>query len=99
MKREIKILNLFRKVICSLLYVVKNTNSDNLKKEASYYLDYYLEQYKLYNDKGIYFLNDIEKSIKFCNLCYEDKDVFDFAEDVEYGIKELEEITKLKGEF
>ena len=32
--------------------------------------------------------------INFCNECYDDKDVFDYAEDVEYGLKELMEIEK-----
>lgn len=99
MSKDTKILNLFRKIICSLLCIIKNTKSDNLKKESSYYLDYYLEQYELYNNKCIYSLDNLESVINFCNQCYEDKDVFDYAEDVEYGVKELNEITNFKGDF
>lgn len=99
MSKDTKILNLFRKIICSLLCIIKNTKSDNLKKESSYYLDYYLEQYELYNNKCIYSLGNLESVINLCNQCYEDKDVFDYAEDVEYGVKELNEITNFKGDF
>ena len=97
MNKSTKILNLFRKIIWSLLCIIKNTKNDNLKKESIYYLNYYLEQYELYNNKCIYSLDNLEKTINFCNQCYEDKDVFDYAEDVEYGLKELNEITIFKG--
>ena len=93
MNKDTKILNLFRKIICSLLCIIKNTKNAHLKKESAYYL----KQYELYNNKCIYFLNNIEKVINFCNRRYEDKDVFDYAEDVEYGLKELNEITIFKG--
>ena len=97
MNKSTKILNLFRKIIRSLLCIIKNTKNDNLKKESIYYLNYYLEQYELYNNKCIYSLDCLEKTINFCNQCYEDKDIFDYAEDVEYGLKELNEITIFKG--
>ncbi len=99
MSKDTKILTLFRKIICSLLCIIKNTKNDNLKKESSYYLDYFLEQYELYNNKCIYSLSNLESVINFCNQCYEDKDVFDYAEDVEYGVKELNEITNFKGDL
>ena len=99
MNKDTKILNLFRKIICSLLCIIKNTKNDNLKKESIYYLNYYLEQYELYNNKCIYSLDNLEKAVNFCNQCYEDKDIFDYAEDVEYGLKELSEITIFKGVF
>ena len=97
MNKDAKILTLFRKIICSLLCIIKNTENDNLKNEASFYLDYYLKQYELFNNKGSYSLNNLEKVINFCNKCYEDKNVFDYAEDVEYGVKELNEMTILNG--
>lgn len=99
MSKDTKILTLFRKIICSLLCIIKNTKNDNLKKESSDYLDYFLEQYELYNNKCIYSLGNLESVINFCNQCYEDKDVFDYAEDVEYGVKELNEITNFKGDL
>ncbi len=98
MGKDINILNLYRKIICSLLCINKNTKNYNLKNKSSEYLNHFLEQYELYNNKGIYSLNYFEEIINFCNECYNDKDVFDYAEDVEYGLKELMEITVNKGE-
>lgn len=98
MEKNINILNLYRKIICSLLCINKNTKNSNLKNKSSEYLNQFLDQYELYNIKGIYLLNNCEEVINFCNECYSDKDVFDYAEDVEYGLKELMEITINKGE-
>lgn len=98
MKKNVNILNLYRKVICSLLCIIKNTKNSNLKNETSKYLDEFLKQYELYNNQGTYSLNNYDKIINFCNECYEDKDIFDYAEDVEYGLEELMEITINKGE-
>ena len=93
MIKDVNVLNLYRKIICSLLCINKNTKNDDLRLKSSIYLDKYLEQYKLYNDKCICLLDNIEDVISFCNSCYEDKDVFDFAEDLEYGLKELFDIV------
>ena len=98
MERDVNILNLLRKVICSLLCITKNTSNDYLETKSSYYLEKYLKKYELYNNKSNFYLDDIEEIVDFCNECYEDKDVFDYAEDVEYGLKELKEITRFKGE-
>ena len=43
MEKNISILNLFRKIICSLLCIIKNTKNDGLKTRASSYLDYFLK--------------------------------------------------------
>ena len=99
MNKDSKILDLFRKIVCSLLCITRYTKNDDLKIKASHYLDYYLEQYELYNNRCIYSLHNLEKIINFCNQCYEYKDVFDYAEDVEYGVKELNKITIFKGDF
>ena len=45
MERDVNILNLLRKVICSLLCITKNTSNDYLKTKSSYYLEKYLKQY------------------------------------------------------
>ena len=38
---------------------------------------------------------DISDLIDFCNECYSEVEIFDYAEDVEYGAKELaKEISK-----
>lgn len=93
MDTKVNILNLYQKIICSLLCIVKNTNNENLKSKSYDYLEDFILQYELYNNKGLCSLNHYEDIIDFCNECYEDKDVFDFAEDVEYGLKELNEIN------
>ena len=97
MNKDSKILDLFRKIVCSLLCITRHTKNDDLKIKASNYLDYYLEQYELYNNKCIYSLDNLETIIDFCNQCYEDKDVFDYAEDVEYGLRELVNLSNKKG--
>lgn len=92
MHKDTDILNLFRKIICSLLCINKNTKNNDLKEKTYKYLKQFLEQYESYNNQATYSLNNYEEIINFCNECYEDKDVFDYAEDVEYGLKELMEI-------
>lgn len=87
-----KILNIYRKIICSLLCINKNTKNINIKNKSSEYLDIFLKQYEIYINKGNIILYNSEEIINFCNECYSDKDVFDYAEDVEYGIKEIIDI-------
>lgn len=94
--RNVNILNLYRKIICSLVCIIKYTNNAELENEAIKYLNDFLEQYELYNNKGIYSLSNVEEIINFCNECYGDKDIFDYAEDVEYGLRDLIEITNTK---
>lgn len=93
MNKKDKIINLFRKIICSLLCINKNTKNTLLKVKSDEYLDQFLEEYKSYINKGKYSLINYDEIINFCNECYEDKDIFDFAEDVEYGLSELVEVT------
>ena len=92
MHKDTDILNLFRKIICSLLCINKNTKNNDLKEKTYKYLKQFLEQYESYNNQATYSLNNYKEIINFCNECYEDKDVFDYAEDVEYGLQELMEI-------
>ena len=92
MYKDTNILNLFRKIICSLLCINKNAKNNDLKVKTDKYLKQFLEQYELYNNQATYSVDNYEEIINFCNECYEDKDVFDYAEDVEYGLKELMEI-------
>lgn len=42
-----------------------------------------------------YIYYNCEEVINFCNQCYNDKDVFDYTEDVEYGLKEIMRINIL----
>lgn len=97
MEHDNNILNMFRKIICSLLCINKNTKNVNIKMKSSEYLEKYLKEYELCLNKKKYSLVNYEEIINFCNECYEDIDVFDYAEDVEYGLKELMEITISKG--
>ena len=76
--------------------IIKYTKNSELKSKAIKYLNDFLEQYELYNNKGKYSLSNVEEIINFCNECYGDKDIFDYAEDVEYGLRELIEITNTK---
>ena len=95
--KNVNILNLFRKIICSLVCIIKYTKNSELKSKAIKYLNDFLEQYELYNNnKDKYSLNNWEEIINFCNECYGDKDIFDYAEDVEYGLRELIEISNTK---
>lgn len=94
--KNVNILNLFRKIICSLVCIIKYTKNSELKSKAIKYLNDFLEQYELYNNKDKYSLNNWEEIINFCNECYSDKDIFDYAEDVEYGLRELIEISNTK---
>ena len=82
---------LFRKIICSLTCIIKETKNQNTKVKANKYLDYYINSYKLCLSKKSYTIDNIKEIIDFCNECYEDADVFAYAEDLEYGIKELVE--------
>ena len=94
--KNVNILNLFRKIICSLVCIIKYTKNSELKSKAIKYLNDFLEQYELYNNKDKYSLNNCYDIINFCNECYGDKDIFDYAEDVEYGLRELIEISNTK---
>lgn len=93
---EDKIINLYRKIICSLSCMEKKANNSDVTAKINEYLTDFINQYELYKNKrninSIKFLYDIETLIDFCNECYENVDIFDYAEDVEYGIKELMEI-------
>ena len=86
--KSVNILNLFRKIICSLVCIIKYTKNSELKSKAIKYLNDFLEQYELYNNKDKYSLNNWKEIINFCNECYSDKDIFGYAEDVEYGLRE-----------
>ncbi len=48
---NVNILNLYRKIICSLVCIIKYTKNSELKNEAIKYLNDFLEQYELYNNK------------------------------------------------
>lgn len=84
-------LDLFRKIICSLTCIIKEPKNQYTKVKANKYLDYYINSYKLCLSKKSYTIDNIKEIIDFCNECYEDINVFIYAEDLEYGLKELVE--------
>lgn len=84
-------LDLFRKIICSLTCIIKETKNQDTKIKANKCLEYYINCYKLCLSKKAYIIDNIKEIIDFCNECYEDVDVFTYAEDLEYGLKELVE--------
>ena len=63
--KNVNILNLFRKIICSLVCIIKYTKNSELKSKAIKYLNDFLEQYELYNNKDKYSLNNWEEIINF----------------------------------
>lgn len=93
---ENKIIDLYRKIICSLSCIENISNNNDIKIETHKYLVEFIRQYELYRNKNN--INDIKFKyqstdiIDFCNDCYNKVDIFDFAEDVEYGVKELMEV-------
>ena len=89
MEKENLIINLYRKIISSLTCIEKRTNNDAIKNKATSYLNQYIDYYEKYLNKKEFQILNISDLIDFCNECYDDDDVFDYAEDVEYGAKEL----------
>ena len=90
-----KIIELFRKVICSLSCIVNKTKNEETKKQAQEYLNIYIDKYEKYKNNKELDITNVEEEVDFCSSCYDDVDIFDYAEDVEYGLLEMiEEINK-----
>ncbi len=89
MEKENLIINLYRKIISSLTCIEKRTNNAAIKNKATIYLNKYIDYYEKYLNKKEFQILNISDLIDFCNKCYDDADVFDYAEDVEYGAKEF----------
>ena len=68
-----------------------------LKEKSLKYINEFENEYKSYYNLKKYFISNISEIVDFCNECYEDKDVFDYAEDVEYGLRELVNLSNKKG--
>ena len=93
--KNTRMLKLFQKIICSLTCIEKITNNKDIKKTASIYLDDFIQIYiKFKANFNINFPFKEQEIIDFCNECYDKVDIFDLAEDLEYGLKELSEIKK-----
>ncbi len=94
-----KVIELFRKIISSLICINKKTIKEKTKDRSEEYLLYFINEYENFRKtKNIYniLMNiNVVNIINFCNECYEQVEIFDYAEDLEYGLKELiEKINK-----
>ena len=89
MEKEHLVIDLYRKVICSLTCIEKRTSNDEIKNKATRYINEFIDYYEKYLNKKALLSYDITELIDFCNDCYGEVEIFDFAEDVEYGAKEL----------
>jgi len=89
MEKEHLVVDLYRKVICSLACIEKRTNNDLIRNKALSYINQFIDQYDQYLNKKECLSYNISDLIDFCNDCYNEVEVFDYAEDVEYGVKEL----------
>ena len=95
MEKEHLVINLYRKVICSLTCIEKRTSNNATKNKAINYINRFIYYYDKYLNKKENINYDISDLIDFCNECYDEVEIFDYAEDVEYGAKELtKEISK-----
>lgn len=99
MSEKTKILNLLRKIVCSLFCINEYTQNSILKESASKFLNEYAKKYQKYlHERQGFLIENSTQIIDFCNECYGDENVFDFAEDVEYGLRELIEIINYDGD-
>lgn len=84
---------LFTKIVCSLTCMKLKTKNINTKKECDKFVDDFVNQYEIYKLKRDMLLIGFKYSEKdivdFCNECYEDADIFVYAEDLEYSFKDL----------
>ncbi len=97
-----KLINLFRKVITSLTCISKLTKNEEIQKQTDFYIMKFIKDYEIYkNSKDSFKIKldfDGMELIDFCNECYSLVEIVDFAEDVEYGFKEIVElINKERG--
>ncbi|MDO5568970.1 MAG: hypothetical protein Q4G04_02500 [bacterium] len=88
------VIGLFRKIICSLICINKKTTNEELKIKSDIYLNEYITKYDKYVNEKTFTNSNFIDIIDFCNECYSDSIVFDYAEDVEYGVKELQKKIK-----
>lgn len=88
-----QIVDLFRKVIASLVCIEKTTKNNDIKETSSGYLKDIIIQYENYRStkdlNKIEFKYSEKEIVDFSNECYDKVDIFTFAEDVEFGFSEL----------
>ena len=95
-----KICDLFRKVITSLICIQYKLNDEIKKQEIQLILNDLIEQYNIYIlklDSNLIGFKYSEKDIvDLANCFYDNVDVFNFAEDLEFGFSELIECILLE---
>ena len=89
MDNKIKTINLYRKIICSLACIEKKTKIQNTREKTLEFINDFIQKYDSYLNNSEIIDYDAVDVINFCNNCYEEVEIFDYAEDVEYGVKEL----------
>lgn len=89
------IIDLFRKTIASLVCIEKFTDNNYLKQTTEEYLIDIISQYASYYShkdvNKITFKYSEKQIVDFCNECYEEINIMEFAEDLEYGFTKLVE--------
>lgn len=87
------IVDLFRKVIASLVCIEKITKNNDIKQTTDKYLKDIIIQYENYRStkdlNKIEFKYSEKEIVDFSNECYDKVDIFTFAEDVEFGFSEI----------
>jgi len=95
-----KICELFRKVITSLLCIQTKINDEVKKQEIQSILNDLIEQYNIYilklDSTLIGFKKSEKEIVDLANYFYDNVDVFNFAEDLEFGFSELIECILLE---
>jgi len=88
-----RICELFRKVITSLLCIQNKINDEVKKQEIQSILNDLIEQYNIYilklDSTLIGFKKSEKEIVDLANYFYDNVDVFNFAEDLEFGFSEL----------
>lgn len=105
-KIESKIIDLFRKVICSLTCIQRITKNKELKTEANNYIEDIIQQYNIYHNTHNVFAIGFKYSeldiVDFSGRCIElsNEDVITLADDLEFGFRELmEKILKERRKY
>lgn len=97
-----RICDLFRKVITSLVCIEYKISNESIKEEIKSILEDFVNQYELYSVKSnsnlIGFKYSEKQITEFANNLYDNIDVFNFAEDLEFGFSELVKYIMLERE-
>ena len=92
-----KFINLFRKIITSLVCIEEFSKNEEIKKHTNFYINKFISDYEKYkNTKDSFKIKldfDGMELIDFCSECYSIVEVVDFTEDVQYGFEELVELV------